>query len=112
MKCTCLPERINFICYDTDFSLSSIHGTKYFETLHPFYVRYLNKCPSDIIKFPDYPWNWEYISRNVNITMDVVNHCIDKPWSFYYLSMNKAITMMDIINHPQYNWQIMEAISK
>ena len=43
----------------------------------------------DIIKNnPQFPWNYSYISRNTNITIDNVLDNIDKPWDWEALSEN------------------------
>jgi hypothetical protein len=40
---------------------------------------------------PDKPWNWSWrgLSRNPNITMEFVEAYPDKPWSWHGLSSNK-----------------------
>jgi hypothetical protein len=37
-------------------------------------------------KYPDKPWNWDYLSCNPNITMDIVETYPDKPWNWACLS--------------------------
>ena len=52
----------------------------------------------DIIdKYPNKPWNWDYISCNPNIIMDMIEKYPDKPWNWHYISSNRNITM-DFIN--------------
>ncbi len=47
----------------------------------------------DIIKsYPDKPWNWFYISQNPNLTIDFIESYPDKPWNWYHISYNKGIT--------------------
>ncbi len=59
----------------------------------------------DIInKYPDKPWDWDWISNNPNITMDMINQYPDKPWDWGGISRNPNITM-DIINqYPDKPW--------
>ena len=48
----------------------------------------------DIIeKYPDKPWNWEFISKNPNITIDIIEKYPDKFWSYYSVSNNPNITI-------------------
>ena len=57
--------------------------------------------------FPDKPWDWDYISRNPNITMkDILEHH-EFPWDWDYISRNPNITLKDILEHPDkpWNWQ-------
>ena len=35
---------------------------------------------------PDKPWDWETLSENPNITWDIVQANQDKPWRWYGLS--------------------------
>jgi hypothetical protein len=52
----------------------------------------------DLINFfPNKPWNWYCISRNSNITWDIIRNNPDKPWDWNGLSENINITW-DIIN--------------
>jgi hypothetical protein len=39
-----------------------------------------------IMDSPDKPWNWGCLSRNPNITWEIVKDNPDKPWDWYYLS--------------------------
>ena len=46
-----------------------------------------------ILANPDKPWNWRQLSRNPNITMEIVSANPDKPWNWYWLSRNPNTTM-------------------
>ena len=35
-----------------------------------------------LLKFPDKPWNWDYISCNPNITMEMIEAHPNKPWNW------------------------------
>ena len=51
----------------------------------------------DIIKEnPEKPWNWCYLSRHPNITFDIIKEYPEKPWDWFGLSCNPNITW-DII---------------
>ena len=39
-------------------------------------------------KYPDKPWNWNTISCNPNITMDIIEKYPDNPWDWYRISCN------------------------
>ena len=51
-----------------------------------------------ILDNPNKPWNWDEMSRNPNITPDIIQQNLDKDWNWRYLSMNENIT-----------WDIIEA---
>ena len=55
-----------------------------------------------IKKFPEKNWDWRDISRNPNITMEIITDNPDKPWDWYYVSENPNITM-EIITGNQIN---------
>jgi hypothetical protein len=58
-----------------------------------------------VIAHPEKPWDWYWLSRNPNITMeDVILHP-EKPWDWYWLSRNPNITMEDVIAHPEKPWR-------
>ena len=48
--------------------------------------------------------NWDYISSNPNLTMDIINTNPDKPWNWCCISMNPNITMKDILDNPDKDW--------
>ena len=56
---------------------------------------------------PDKPWNWEWISKNPNITMDIIRENPDKPWNWYCISQNPNITWDFIIENldKSFNWR-------
>ena len=59
-----------------------------------------------IKKHFDKPWNFYYLSKNPNITWDIVEANPDKLWNWYGLSKNPNITW-DIVeaNHDKdWNW--------
>ena len=35
-----------------------------------------------IEKYPDKPWDWNWISRNPNITIEFIEKYLDKPWNW------------------------------
>ena len=39
-----------------------------------------------IEKYPDKPWNWTCISRHPNITMEMIEKYPNKPWKWFYIS--------------------------
>ena len=54
---------------------------------------YISENPNinmEMIKaHPDKSWNWNYISKNPNITIEMIEENVDKPWNWYYISKNK-----------------------
>ena len=61
------------------------------------FFRSLSKNPNitmDMVNaYPDKPWDWYGLSRNPNITMDFIETKSDKPWDWDGLSRNPNITM-------------------
>ena len=59
----------------------------------------------DIIeKYPEKPWNWFNISRNPNITMEFIEKQSDRPWNWGWISENPNITMEFIEKYPDKPW--------
>jgi hypothetical protein len=59
----------------------------------------------DIIeKYPDKPWDWWYVSRNQNITMEFIENHLEKPWNWFWISSNPNITIDIIEKHPDKPW--------
>src|SRR5665811_1372669 len=63
--------------------------------------RYLSKNPNitleDVLKNPDLDWNYVGLSGNPNITLhDVLEHP-ELPWSYAMLSSNPNITFQDVL---------------
>ena len=64
-----------------------------------------------IEKHFDKPWNWVELSRNPNITWDIMEANPDKPWVWYSLSCNPNITMDNVeanLNKP-WNWNSLSS---
>ena len=49
-----------------------------------------------VLNFPDKPWDWYGLSRNLNVTFDIVERHPDKPWDWKGLSWNPNVTF-DIV---------------
>jgi len=51
-------------------------------------------------------WDWEIVTRNPNITSEIVANNISYPWDFEYISSNlmENITAQMIIDNPDKNW--------
>jgi hypothetical protein len=43
--------------------------------------------------YPDKPWDWEGISHNPNLTMEMILEHLDKPWNWNGISKNPNLTM-------------------
>lgn len=46
-----------------------------------------------ILRNPDKPWDWEYLSSNPNLTMEFVEKYQDKHWDWDLICANKMGTM-------------------
>ena len=70
---------------------------------------YSNKWFLIILKNPDKKWDWDLISNNPNITMDIINKYPDKPWNWNRISENPNITMNMIENNldKPWNWKMV-----
>ena len=54
-----------------------------------------------IEKYPNKPWNWDYISYNPNITMEFIDKYPDKPWDWFWgISRNPNINMEFLEKYP------------
>jgi hypothetical protein len=59
----------------------------------------------DIIeKYPNKPWNWNNISFNHNITIDNIEKYPEKPWNWNNISFNHNITIDNIEKYPDKRW--------
>ena len=54
-----------------------------------------------IEKYPNKPWDWDYISKNPNITMEIIEKYPNKPWDWCLISQNPNITMEIIEKYPR-----------
>ena len=53
---------------------------------------------------PEYPWNWELISHNPNITIKFIEAHPEYDWYWQGVSQNPNLTIKFIEAHPEYNW--------
>jgi hypothetical protein len=64
----------------------------------------MNELQKLLLKYPDKPWSYGYLSFNPNITIEDMLRYPDKPWNWDYLSMNPNITMSDVEKYPDKPW--------
>jgi hypothetical protein len=68
----------------------------------------LSKNPNitwDLIQnYLDKPWDYSMLSLNPNINWDIIRFNPDKPWDYYYLSKNINITWDIVKNNPDKPW--------
>jgi hypothetical protein len=57
-----------------------------------------------IVENPNFRWDYGYISKNPNITWDIVKSNPDKDWSFATLCTNPSISLDIILSNPYFNW--------
>ena len=53
---------------------------------------------------PDKPWDWRWISKNPNLTMETINANPDKPWDWQWISINQNLTMEFITANSDKPW--------
>lgn len=59
----------------------------------------------DIVKNNlDKPWNWEMISAHFNITLDIIENNIELDWNIKGLSRNPNLTWMFVVNTWNEDW--------
>ena len=70
----------------------------------------MNELIKLLQRFPNKPWNWHYLSRNPNLTIEDIKLCPHPHgnWKPYYLSANPNITMRDVLVHPADQWDWYE----
>ena len=54
---------------------------------------------SNVVKFPDAPWDWKQLSTNSAITCEVISFTIDKPWDFQLLSKHRKVATWEFVMH-------------
>jgi hypothetical protein len=58
-------------------------------------------------EFPDKPWNWVELSDRID-SLETVKEFQDKPWCWYTLTLGSNTTISDIMNTPNFPWDIKE----
>lgn len=59
----------------------------------------------DIVKENiDKPWNWLELSKNPLLTWDIIKEHLDKPWNWIWISQHPNITWDIIQMHPEIRW--------
>ena len=61
---------------------------------------------------PDFPWSYYYLSQNHNITWEIVQANPDKPWNYSTLSANPNITWEIVQANPDKPWKLLDIICK
>ena len=55
-------------------------------------------------KYPNKNWRWDYISCNLNITMEIIEKYPNKPWNWILISCNPNLTMEMIEKYSNKDW--------
>ena len=89
----------------TVMAYSEVHS--YHHNLESFFTsrnsKYMNI--NYILNHPELSWNWNFVSHNLSVTMEVVLLNLDKPWHWGRLSSHPNITMSDIESHLYLSWE-------
>nr|QFG73646.1 MAG: hypothetical protein [Megaviridae environmental sample] len=57
-----------------------------------------------IIQYPDYNWDWKYISQHYVIPFHILLSNYDLPWNMWGISRNPCITLDIIRKYPDLSW--------
>ena len=57
-----------------------------------------------VLAHPELPWDWFYLSQNPNITFDIILAHSELPWNWCCLSRNRNITFDNVLAHPELPW--------
>ena len=58
----------------------------------------------DLINYQIYQQIWEDLSKNTNLTWDIIKYNLDKPWDWRRLSCNTSMSLEVIINNLELPW--------
>lgn len=64
--------------------------------------------PEDIMTYSDFPWDYNELSTNPNLTCKFIKENLNKPWNYKKLSRNNCFTMKDIEENPEIPWDYSE----
>lgn len=80
---------------------------------YPWIPRYVSESSyvyeSDVIDNPEYPWCYEGLCANPNMSIEfynkiIINHDAIQRIEWNLLSANPCITMFDVIQNPRHSW--------
>jgi len=55
--------------------------------------------------YPDEKWEWSDVSKNPNITLDIILSYPEYPWDMYSFSQNENVTWDTVCEHPDRDWR-------
>lgn len=59
----------------------------------------------DLVKYKDLSWDWVRLSGNETVTLDYVLQYPKLSWNWEGLSSNKSITLDIVLHHPELPWE-------
>ena len=64
-----------------------------------------------LLKYPEKDWNWWVLSKNPNITWEIVQANPHRKWNWYRLSANPniALEIVQANSHRKWNWYRLSA---
>jgi hypothetical protein len=101
-----LPNILNNIIDVDTYKSVNLTSKLFYLTMNKSNIKYIlcNPLWYLISKYCIKPWGWDSISRNPNITMEMIKNNSDKPWDWDSISMNPNLTMEMIENNPDKHW--------
>ena len=77
-------------CRQLNHFIRNLIKSAHFKTQWEVYHNYpLNHLTLLLLLNPDELWDYDGLTRNPNITWDIVQRNLDKKWNYYWLSSNK-----------------------
>jgi len=98
------PERI--INYAKSIGIITIYTNLDGHEIYPDYRHSLNRTITwkFIQDHINYPWDWDFLSKNPCITWEIIRDNPDRKWNSSNVSMNPNITLDIILDNPEYGW--------
>ncbi len=59
-----------------------------------------------IQQYPNWQWDWYALSKNSNITWEIIQNNLDQPWDWDAIAINKNITEEIIVQNTDWNFFI------
>jgi len=54
---------------------------------------------------PEWPWDYDGLSENPNLTWEIVQKSPHQPWNYYKLTIHPCVTWKIIMDHPELPWK-------
>lgn len=95
------------ICHYMERSIAKSLAEWSHTILTHFHEGDATECLAIALKYPEENWNWFKLTRNFDLTVEIVREHIHRPWNWEWLSHRKYFPLVEEFPEKEWNWHAL-----